>query len=255
MGTADGSSDQTGLLIVSGGNEIRSGAHSGMARLARKVAEQGYPVFRYDRRGVGESEGENAGFAGSEAEIVAATDHFRKINPNLTKIIGFGNCDAATSLALFSKLDGLILANPWVIEPADDQPGQLTVPPPAAIRARYWERLKDPRTLMDALSGKIDFRKFATGLRQASQKQNNSALSIKLRDALDGLAVPCRVLLAKRDTTARAYLAAWNSAAFKKVREKPNIAVAQLDSASHGFADNDASAWLEDQVLEMLIKA
>ena len=42
----------TGLLIISGGNEVRSGAHRGMATLAQRVAAAGYPVFRFDRRGV-----------------------------------------------------------------------------------------------------------------------------------------------------------------------------------------------------------
>ena len=52
----------TGLLLVSGGNEIRSGAFRGQARLAQTIAKRGFPVFRYDRRGVGDSEGENLGF-------------------------------------------------------------------------------------------------------------------------------------------------------------------------------------------------
>ena len=34
----------TGLLIVSGGNEIRSGAHRGMAMLAQRIAAAGHPA-------------------------------------------------------------------------------------------------------------------------------------------------------------------------------------------------------------------
>src|SRR3546814_1882665 len=56
----------TGLLIVSGGNELRSGAHRGMAKLAARLARDGFPVFRFDRRGVGDSEGENGGFLSSD---------------------------------------------------------------------------------------------------------------------------------------------------------------------------------------------
>jgi len=55
----------TGLLIVSGGNEIRSGAHRGMAMLAGRVAAAGFPVFRFDRRGIGDSEGVNGGYESS----------------------------------------------------------------------------------------------------------------------------------------------------------------------------------------------
>ena len=48
-----------GLLILSGGNEIKIGAHRGMAKLARDVSANGYSAFRFDRRGIGDSEGEN----------------------------------------------------------------------------------------------------------------------------------------------------------------------------------------------------
>ena len=60
--TLDAAPGDTGLLIVSGGNEIRSGAWAGQAQLAARVAAAGKPVFRYDRRGVGDSGGVNRGY-------------------------------------------------------------------------------------------------------------------------------------------------------------------------------------------------
>ncbi|MCZ3268409.1 hypothetical protein NYZ59_19170, partial [Acinetobacter baumannii] len=62
IGTLDAAPGTTGLLIVSGGNEIRCGAHRGMALLAQSVSAAGHPVFRYDRRGIGDSTGENRSF-------------------------------------------------------------------------------------------------------------------------------------------------------------------------------------------------
>jgi hypothetical protein len=50
VGTLDTATGETGLLIVSGGNEIRIGAHRGMALLAQRLAARGVPVFRFDRR-------------------------------------------------------------------------------------------------------------------------------------------------------------------------------------------------------------
>ena len=50
FGTLDTAPGQTGLLIVSGGNEIRTGAWAGQAQLAARVAAAGHPVFRFDRR-------------------------------------------------------------------------------------------------------------------------------------------------------------------------------------------------------------
>ena len=89
--TLDEGNAAPGLLIVSGGNEIRSGAHAGQAAMAAHFAGLGYPVFRYDRRGIGDSEGENGGFEASAADISAAVAAFRTEAPHVTRIIAFGN--------------------------------------------------------------------------------------------------------------------------------------------------------------------
>lgn len=257
-GTLDEASLTTGLLIVSGGNEIRSGAHAGMARLAQKIAEIGYPVFRYDRRGVGDSTGTNQGFLETQADINAAIACFHDINPQIQKIVAFGNCDAAPALAIFgadTAVDMFVLANPWVIEATDMASDAPTAPPPSAIRSRYWGRLKNPKSVIDLFTGKINLRKLASGLRQATQKQENTALSIQLKDGLTRLGKPTRILLASRDTTARAFLAAWNSKDFSGARALPNITTHALDSASHSFADESSKIWLENQLLEALENA
>src|SRR3546814_3575480 len=54
VGTLDAAPGKTGLLIVSGGNAIRVGAHRGLALLAERLAAAGLPVFPFDRRGIGE---------------------------------------------------------------------------------------------------------------------------------------------------------------------------------------------------------
>src|SRR3546814_19808079 len=79
----------------------------------------GFPVFRFDRRGVGDSEGENGGFLSSGPDIAEAVAAFLRASPGLRRIVALGNCDAATALALFhdvEELAALLLANPWVVE-------------------------------------------------------------------------------------------------------------------------------------------
>ncbi len=251
----DSGTETTALLIVSGGNEIRSGAHSGMARLAGRISEQGFPVLRYDRRGIGDSTGDNPGFLGSAADIAAAAGFLRQELPQVKSIIAFGNCDAASALVLFgpeAPLDGYILANPWVIEsasaPDDAQPTMSS----AAIRSRYWDRIKNPKTILDLFSGKIDLRKLLKGLKQASRSEDSGALALRLRDGLTGLEQDTRLLLAKRDTTARAFLAAWNSRDFERPRSNSAIRIETIDSASHSFADVASRDWLAEQILEAL---
>lgn len=252
--TFDSAPAPAALLIVSGGNEIRSGAHGGMAGLASRIATAGFPVLRYDRRGIGESAGQNKGFLNSAAEIAAATEFLRQ-QKKAEKILAFGNCDAATALALFgsgARMDGYILANPWVIETSQGVDSEEPTISAAAIRLRYWDRIKNPKTILDLLSGRIDFGKLFKGLKQASRSDEPSALSLRLRDALSGIDSDTLILLAKRDTTARAFLSAWNSTDYRSLQRKPGITVESLDSASHSFADVEAKDWLTEKLLRAL---
>ena len=256
--TLDSGKSSTALMIVSGGNEIRSGAHGGMAQLALRISGHGFPVLRYDRRGIGDSSGENREFLSSAEEIAAANRLFRQQQPQIGKIIAFGNCDAATALALYGPdagLDGYMLANPWVIEQSSEPENEEPTISSAAIRSRYWDRIRNPRTIIDLLSGKIDLRKLLRGLKQAAKVEENSALSIRLRDALVNIDGNSRILLAKRDTTARAFLAAWNSSDFASLRDSTDITLETLDSASHSFADATAKDWLVGKLLEALRSA
>lgn len=250
-GTLDIGDHATGIIIVSGGNEIRSGAFTGQATMAAHFAALGYPVFRFDRRGIGESEGINTGFENSADDIAAAIAAFRAAAPKIERIIAFGNCDAASALVLFHHnlaVDALILANPWAI---DILPG-ATEPSPApnavAIRARYWARLKNPRILVDLVTGKIDLRKLASGLSLAIRKQPVSGLATQLAAALARSAVPTTVLIARRDTTAMAFMGVWQSGIFADVRARSNVSLEQFDTASHGFADAASRLWLFEQI-------
>ncbi len=244
-----------GLLIVSGGNEIRSGAHAGQARLAAEIAAKGHSVFRYDRRGIGDSEGENGGFEASAPDIASALDAFRHHAPHVKRIVAYGNCDAATALAMFHEgcgVDALLIANPWVIEGATANNDAPTKPNAAAIRARYWSRIKNPRSLIDLFTGKINLGKLAGGLIRAAKKEVPSALADRLSSALCNSDIPVKILIARRDTTAMAFMGAWNDAKFSALRARTNVEMAICDTASHSFADPAAKIWLLDQLAEYL---
>lgn len=250
LGTLDAARGTTGLLIVSGGNEIRIGAHRGMALLAARIAKAGHPVFRFDRRGIGDSTGANGGFENSADDIAAAAAAFREAAPHLTRIVAFGNCDAATALALFhapAGIDALVLANPWVIETTDD------LPPAAAIRARYAERLRDPNEWLRLLRGGVNIRKLASGLMKVSrsQSQDESGLPARLASALGQTQIPVTILLAKGDNTAIAFRGAWAKPAFEAARAK--IRIKELDTASHSFASVTDKDWLFERVRAALL--
>jgi len=245
--TLDAAPGGAGLLIVSGGNEIRSGAHRGMAMLAQRVAAAGHPVFRFDRRGVGDSEGDNGGFEASRADIMAAIAAFRAAAPQLARITAFGNCDAASALLLHQPLplDALILANPWTCDAAAAEEDAPALPPAAAIRARYLARLKDPKSLLRLLRGDIDLAKLTRGLTALGRRKAPAApesLAARLDAAMASLACPATILLATGDRTAQAFVESCRSG---------TIPVERLDSPSHSFAGADAD-WLAARILERL---
>jgi exosortase A-associated hydrolase 1 len=254
-GTLDEGDTTTGLLIISGGNEIRSGAYAGQAAIAQHFAAKGHPVFRYDRRGIGDSEGHNNGFETSADDIAAAVATFRAEAPHMQRLVAFGNCDAATALALFHgglPIDALLLANPWVIETRGGEPDAPTPPTAAAIRARYLARIKNPRSLLDLFTGKIDLRKLASGLARAAVTDAPTQLGGRLAKALEPTTLPVMILIAARDTTAMAFIGAWESAIFANVRKLPNLRLSKVDSASHSFANDASKAWLFAQISDAL---
>ena len=245
----DAAAGTTGLLIISGGNEIRSGAHRGMAMLAARIAAEGYPVFRFDRRGIGDSAGVNGGFESSGPDIAAAIAAFRHAAPQVTRIVAFGNCDAASALLLHQPLalDALIVANPWTYESEDEEADAPALPPAAAIRARYLSRLKDPKSLLRLLKGEVDFRKLLRGLSALKTPAVQAApgsLPARIDAAVAELGAPATILLATGDRTAQAFMENCPAALGR-------VPVERLGSGSHSFAGDDG-AWLAERILAAL---
>ncbi|MBV7260033.1 hydrolase 1, exosortase A system-associated [Erythrobacter crassostreae] len=243
-GSLDTAPSTTGLLIVSGGNEIRSGAFSGQACLAARIAKKGFPVFRFDRRGVGDSEGENRGFRSSAGDIEAALKAFRAMAPQVERVIGFGNCDAASALMLSNGagFDGLILSNPWTIE--DDDGEEDDTPPAAAIRARYAEKLKNPRELIRLAKGGVNLGKLVQGIAKSFKGEGSpSSLANEMRSGLEAFGGHVSILLATADRTAQVFESNWH-------KDDPRIS--RCESGTHAYVEPKHREWLDKQILSAL---
>ncbi len=245
VGTLDiaQASGSVGLLLVSGGNELRSGAWGGQAQLAARLADKGFPVFRYDRRGVGDSEGENPTFRHSGPDIAAALAAFRAAAPHVTQVVAFGNCDAAAALMMFAPemaIDGLVLANPWTID-GEEAPQAM---PAAAIRSRYLAKLTNPREVWRLLTGGVNLTKLAKGLRGAtSTKAAPSGLVVEMQAGLAVFEGPAAIILASMDRTAQMFEAVW---------DKTDLRITRIDSGSHSFSDDAAREWLFARLIDAL---
>ncbi|MCZ8369351.1 MAG: hydrolase 1, exosortase A system-associated [Porphyrobacter sp.] len=244
-GTLDTAPGTTGLLIVSGGNEIRSGAFGGQAMLAARIAAAGYPVFRFDRRGIGDSEGENREFRHSAKDVSAAIDALRGMVPQICRVVAFGNCDAASALMLAkgAGVDALVLSNRWTIEQNISSSAGETRPP-AAVRARYREKLKNPREVIRLATGGVNLGKLARGMIHALRPSPPpSSLATDMTAGLAEFGGPVRILLATADRTAEMFEAAW---------DKDDHHIRRCEGASHAYVEPAHMAWLESQLLEML---
>lgn len=242
--TLDEGPRDTGLLIVSGGTQIRIGAHRGFAELGAAVGARGFPAFRFDRRGVGDSGGADPGFGGSGPDITAAARAFAAQCPGLRRIVGLGLCDGATALALHHEaagIDRVLLANPWVVEPL---PG---LPPAAAIRRRYLQRLGSRDGWSRLLRGSVDLKKAARGVRAIAMPPR-AGLARQMAAALGASEAAVTLLLAEGDATAIAFEAEYRKAPLAAIPATCH----RRATGSHSFAGAGDAEWLVERVIEAL---
>lgn len=147
------STGEVGVLILVGGPQYRAGSHRQFTLLARDLANQGIASFRFDYRGMGDSEGEIRAFDTVDADIAAAIDAFFQHAPTLGSVAIWGLCDAASAALMYAHRDarvtGLVLLNPWV---HTEQAGERV-----RLKYYYFRRFIDSSFWLKLLSGRFDF--------------------------------------------------------------------------------------------------
>lgn len=105
------------VVIVVGGPQYRVGSHRQFVHLGRSLARRGYPVLRFDYRGMGDSEGDRQTFEDTESDLRAAIDAVCAACPGIRRVVVWGLCDAASAALMFASHDsrvlGIVAANPW----------------------------------------------------------------------------------------------------------------------------------------------
>ncbi len=143
-----------GILLVVGGPQYRVGSHRQFVLLSRRLAAAGIPVFRFDYRGMGDSDGEMVGFEGISPDIRAAIDALLAADEHLREIVIWGLCDAATAACFYAASDarvsGLVLLNPWV---RSEQGIAKTY-----LKHYYRDRILDRTLWRKVLKGDFDYR-------------------------------------------------------------------------------------------------
>ena len=229
----------TGVLIVSGGMQVRAGPHRSHVELAQALASKGLPTMRFDRRGIGDSGGTDVGFELSGPDIQAAIDAL-VAGTSVEGCIGYGLCDGASALALLAprepRLTGLILVNPWTIDEADQEN--------SLVMHHYRRRMRDPRQLGRLLRGEIELGpalrslgrslgRVALGRLRARPRPAILPLAHRMAASLTGFNGPIHIILSSHDRTAATFQAATHWPAWRAILERPNVTVQEIGGADH----------------------
>lgn len=249
-----------GVLVVVGGPQYRVGSHRQFLLLARKVAAAGFPVFRFDYRGMGDSGGEKRSFEAVSGDIGAAVDAFLAACPSVKRVVLWGLCDGASASLIYvdasqdSRLAGLVLLNPWVRSEATLAQTH--------IKHYYGNRLMQKEFWLKLLTGKLQVAKSIRGLmksvflaRSAAVQQGGESRSFQARMAAGWRAFSGDVLLilSGEDYTAMEftdYVAAHSE--WSALIGAENVTRIDVSDADHTFSSARLRASVEEASIAWL---
>jgi exosortase A-associated hydrolase 1 len=247
-----------GVLILVGGPQYRVGSHRQFVLMARALAAAGYPVLRFDHRGIGDSDGTPRSFEELDDDIRAALDTLCTARPGLERCVIFGLCDAASAAMMYCpkdpRLAGLILANPWVHSEA----GVAR----AYVRHYYVERLLQAAFWRKVAAGEFDFvgsvrdllRKLWLSFSGPSSCAGSGAFQDRMLHGLARFQGRVLLLVSGRDLTAAEFVDLGRSdVRWQAALARPNVERRDYERSDHTFSDAeglasavaDCTAWLE----------
>jgi exosortase A-associated hydrolase 1 len=228
------------VLILVGGPQYRVGSHRQFVLTARHLAAAGFPVLRFDFRGMGDSTGDFQGFEHVGDDVRAALDALFMELPGLKSVSVFGLCDAASAALIHctadARVDSLLLANPWVRTEA----GQAAV----VVKHYYGQRLLQKSFWLKMFSGGLNPFAALSGLLNSWR---TSRMTSKLGDRnyidsmLEGLqrfSRPVLFLVSDRDLTAREFDGLCESNGdWRQLLSRSGVQRVRLANTDHTFSD------------------
>jgi exosortase A-associated hydrolase 1 len=244
-----------GVVIVVGGPQYRVGSHRQFVCLADDLAAAGFPVLRFDYRGMGDSDGCTRNFEDVDDDVGAAIDALRARQPQVQKVILWGLCDAATAVALFASrrpgASGLVIANPWVR--TDEGLAR------SYVENYYGQRLLDLQFWRRLLGGQMPvvqrIREFLSDWRTArgqGARGAEASLPERMRDALVGYRGPVLLLMSGADLTAGEFDACIRGDAWSGWRQRADVTRVDLPAADHTFSRHDWRAMVTEATVDWL---
>lgn len=247
----------TGVLLVVGGPQYRVGSHRQFVLLARRLAAAGFPVLRFDYRGIGDSAGAPHTFENVDDDIRAAAD-LLVARTRVARIVIWGLCDAASAAMMYAPLDerlaGIVLANPWVHSPQ----GEARV----RLRTYYLGRLANRAFWRKLVQGQVDWRDSLGSLRrylkQAIKRRADSDqprnFIARMHEGWSRFGGESLLILSGDDLTAEEFRRLCSSSrAWQAVRARGTVTCCDLSEANHTFSSAVWRQAVEQATLEWLV--
>jgi exosortase A-associated hydrolase 1/exosortase A-associated hydrolase 2 len=253
------------VIVVAGGPQYRAGAHRQFVSLARKLAARGYPVLRFDLRGMGDSSGEHRGFQHSDPDQRAAIDALISCAPSVEEVVLFGECESASGILFYAfrdpRVKGIALVNPWV----RTEGGRAEVIMKhyylsRLLSADFWHRVRSGK--FDVIGSARDFiatcRAYLQGRklrRQTGLERDRDItdlpLPVKTAVGLRRFNGPTFILMSGNDYIAREFdEVVKSSRAWDGLLQQPRICRRDLLEADHTFSRENWKRQASDWVCE-----
>lgn len=255
---------KVGILIVVGGPQYRVGSHRQFLLLARSLAAQGFPVMRFDVRGMGDSGGAQRRFDHLNDDIRAAIDCFLSSCPQLNQVILWGLCDAASAAIFYAyqdvRVNGMVLLNPWVFTEQGAAKTYLKHYYLQRLLSKdFWKKVFSFKFgFMQSLDSLINLLKQAAGVHNIEPKcgktdfiDDNLPLPTRMRECLRQFSYPVLLILSGRDLTAEEFKGVVkNDVGWQTLLEQARVIKHDLADADHTFSSeawrSQVSAWTLD---------
>ncbi len=250
------------VLMAVGGPQYRVGSHRQFLLLSRRLAAEGYPVFRFDYRGMGDSEGGMRSFEQVSDDIGAAIDAFRNLCPQVRHLVLWGLCDAASSILMYlqatrdPRVDGLVLLNPWVRSEASLAQTHIKhYYAQRLLQREFWIKLLSGRMRLLASLGEFLRNARKAGARASADPDRALSFQGRMAEGWREFSGNILLVLSGEDYTAREFIEycatdrAWNG-----LLDAGNVCRIELPGADHTFSSAALRARAEEEILQWLGK-
>jgi uncharacterized protein len=253
---------EIGIVVVVGGPQYRVGSHRQFVFLSRALAAAGFPVLRFDYRGMGDSEGTQQDFQVVNKDIGAAITHLQERLPSVRQIALWGLCDGASAALLYCyetkdpRIAGLCLLNPWVRSDVSHARTQ--------VKHYYTQRLRQKEFWVKLLSGKVaasatgglarSIRAAFAGQTRKPVATENLSFQQKMASAWETLDGKILLLLGGNDYTAKEFLeTAKASIEWSNAMTQDNLSRHDLPMADHTFSSPASRVQVEELTIAWLV--